>query len=140
MRVLVAVDGSEVSLRALSHAISWHTQRGVPIEIELVNVQPPMSAAVARFISREVIDEYHHEQGEEVLAPARALAGVAGVPCNACIAVGGDADALLEHARSSGCEAIIMGTRGMGSVTGLLLGSVASKVVHGAEVPVTLVK
>ncbi len=39
-----------------------------------------------------------------------------------------------------GCDVIVMGTRGLSSVTGLLLGSVATRVIHEASVPVTLIK
>jgi nucleotide-binding universal stress UspA family protein len=39
-----------------------------------------------------------------------------------------------------GCDLIVMGTHGMGSIAGLALGSVASKVIHLAGVPVTVVK
>jgi nucleotide-binding universal stress UspA family protein len=42
--------------------------------------------------------------------------------------------------KDSGADAIVMGTRGLGVVGGLVLGSIASKVVHLVKVPVTLVK
>lgn len=140
MRLLVALDGSQVSLRALEYALGLRDKLAVALQLELVNVQPPMTAAVARFVSREVIEEYHQEQGEEALVPARALATKAGVQFEASILIGRDAEALLEYVAARDCDGVIMGTRGLGSVAGLLMGSVASKVVHGALVPVTLVK
>lgn len=140
MRMLVALDGSDVSVRALEYALGLRDKLAVTLELELVNVQPPMTAAVAQFVSREVIDEYHEEQGEEVLAPARARADAAGVQYQERIVVGRDAEALLEHVEARQCDGVIMGTRGLGSVAGLLMGSVASKVVHGSPVPVTLIK
>ena len=45
-----------------------------------------------------------------------------------------------QAARDEGIKHIVMGTRGLGSIQGLLLGSVAMKVVHLAEVPITLLK
>jgi nucleotide-binding universal stress UspA family protein len=47
---------------------------------------------------------------------------------------------IAEVGRQENCDAIVMGTRGMGAVSGLVLGSVATKVIHLADVPVTLVK
>ena len=47
---------------------------------------------------------------------------------------------LVEAARKLGCTLIVMGTRGMGSLGSLVLGSVASHVVHEAPLPVLLVK
>ena len=45
-----------------------------------------------------------------------------------------------QAAQDEGIEHIVMGTRGLGSIQGLLLGSVAMKVIHLAEVPITLIK
>ena len=50
------------------------------------------------------------------------------------------ATTIARRADSLQCEGIVMGTRGMGAIANLLLGSVAAKVVHLANVPVTLVK
>lgn len=47
---------------------------------------------------------------------------------------------IAEFASENACDEIIMGTRGMGAVGNLVLGSVATKVVHLATVPVTLVR
>ena len=140
MKMLVALDGSDVSLRALDYALALREKLSTGLELELVNVQPPMTAAVAQFVSREVIDEYHQEQGDEVLAPAITKAEAGSATFMASVVVGRDAEALVQHAADTACDGIIMGTRGMGSMTGLLVGSVASKVVHAASVPVTLVK
>jgi nucleotide-binding universal stress UspA family protein len=47
---------------------------------------------------------------------------------------------IAQYAKEKGCDQIVMGTRGLGTVQGLLLGSVATKVIHLANVPVMLVK
>ena len=47
---------------------------------------------------------------------------------------------IVEHARESACDAIVIGSHGMGAVTSILLGSIASKVVHLSDKPVTIVK
>jgi len=46
----------------------------------------------------------------------------------------------LQQVRDTECDAIIMGTRGMGSLANLVIGSVTTKVIHLVEVPVTLIK
>jgi nucleotide-binding universal stress UspA family protein len=53
---------------------------------------------------------------------------------------GQTAEAIAQAARDEGIKHIVMGTRGLGSIQGLLLGSVAMKVVHLAEVPIRLLK
>jgi nucleotide-binding universal stress UspA family protein len=50
------------------------------------------------------------------------------------------AEAIAQAAHDGGVGHIVMGTRGLGSIQGLLLGSVAMKVIHLAEVPITLLK
>jgi len=77
---------------------------------------------------------------EEALAPARALARRLGVSFDCYLLVGDPAEAIARFAQRTRCSEIIMGTRGLGRVRGLLLGSVTTKVIHLATVPVTLVK
>ena len=53
---------------------------------------------------------------------------------------GQPAEAIAQVARDKGIEHIVMGTRGLGRIQGLLMGSVAMKVIHLAQVPITLIK
>jgi nucleotide-binding universal stress UspA family protein len=46
----------------------------------------------------------------------------------------------MQYAEDKQCEQIVMGTRGLGTVSNLVLGSVATKAIHLAKVPVLLVK
>jgi nucleotide-binding universal stress UspA family protein len=54
--------------------------------------------------------------------------------------MGEPAPAIAAHVERHGADGVIMGTRGLGTVGGLVLGSVATKVIHLVECPVTLVK
>ena len=56
------------------------------------------------------------------------------------IGVGDEADVICQYAKEKGCDQIFMGTRGLGSVSNLVLGSVATKVIHLSPVPVLLVR
>ncbi|MGH8636979.1 MAG: universal stress protein, partial [Burkholderiales bacterium] len=76
----------------------------------------------------------------EVLAPARAMVDEAAVRYDTEIAIGRPAEALVEYAQKCGCDAIVMGASSHGRVHSLVLGSVAAKVAHMAEVPVTVIK
>jgi nucleotide-binding universal stress UspA family protein len=59
---------------------------------------------------------------------------------NAAMRVGSSGQAIAEYADKLRCDQIVMGTRGLGSIGSLVLGSVATQVVHLTEHPVTLVK
>ena len=112
-----------------------------PAEICLLNVQPPVASGVVRsFVSQRDLQAYYREEGEKALAPARDELQRAGVPFSAEVRVGDLAETIVRCARERGCGLIAMGTRGMGSVANLLLGSTASKVISLADVPVLLVK
>jgi nucleotide-binding universal stress UspA family protein len=77
---------------------------------------------------------------EQYLNSAIEMTRAAGVRCTGEIQVGSAAKAVVDYANRAGCDAIVMGTCGMGAVGNLLLGSIATKVLHLARVPVTLVK
>ena len=64
----------------------------------------------------------------------------AGIACVRYVRIGHPGDEIAACAAEHGCDAIVMGTRGMGTVAGLLLGSVATRVLRVAQVPVTLVR
>jgi nucleotide-binding universal stress UspA family protein len=63
-----------------------------------------------------------------------------GVPYTSEILVGETASLIVSSAEQHGCDGIVMGTRGMGAIGNLVMGSVATKVVHLSRLPVTLVK
>jgi nucleotide-binding universal stress UspA family protein len=68
------------------------------------------------------------------------MAQAAGVKFTSKTLVGEVANVLADYAQKNDCGGIVMGTRGMGAIGNLLLGSVATKVIHLTKLPVTLVK
>lgn len=140
MRILVPVDGSPSSLAAVRFVVGTLAPANPALEIHLLNVQPPLPAAAATFIDSGVVRDFHREEGAKDLAAARKLLDEAGLRYEASTAVGDPAETIVTYAGQKGCTGIVMGTRGLGKVAGLLLGSVASKVLHLSKVPVTLAK
>ncbi len=138
-RTLVPVDGSDNSLRAVKHVIDT-IKAGHATEVHLINVQPPISGDVATFVGKGAIEGYHKDEAEKALKAARQALEAAGVTYKEHIGVGNPGDVLASFAKKLGCTQIVMGTRGLGSAFGLLLGSVATHVISHVDVPVTLVK
>jgi nucleotide-binding universal stress UspA family protein len=133
--VLVAIDGSESSLRALRHAMAGAA------EIHLVNVQPKADApALLLHMTQDQIDRAQHAHGESMLADARKILAAAGRAFEAHVLIGEPAANIAGLAKARAVDSIVMGTRGMTAIGNLTLGSVATKVVHLSPVPVTLVK
>ncbi|HWQ40023.1 MAG TPA: universal stress protein [Burkholderiales bacterium] len=141
LKILLPVDGSENSLRAVRHVIAhrdWY--RDAP-EIHVLNVQLPVaSGAVKMFISQSQLNDYYRDEALAVLKQARDELDQAGLAYRHHIGVGELGATIAEFAKRLGCDLVVMGTHGRGAFTGALLGSVAAKVIHLSPVPVLLVK
>lgn len=140
LKVLLAVDGSESSLHAVAHVIRRAAATQGEFQVHLVNVQHPLHGSVSTFIDAAQIKQYHHDEGLKALARARDMLNAAGVAYLHHLFVGEPADVIARYAKEQGCEEIVIGSRGLSGITSLLMGSVATKVIHLAEMPVLLVK
>jgi len=138
--ILLPVDGSENALRAVRDFITKRDWYQAPVELHLLNVQLPIASGLVKsFISHSQLESYYRDEGLTALAQARSLLDDAGVRYHHHIGVGELAKTVLEYAREKTSDLIIMGTRGRGALKGALLGSVASRVLHEAQIPVLLV-
>jgi YjbE family integral membrane protein len=140
MKLLVPLDDSEPSRRAIETLTKQIGLYKDNVEIHLLNVQRPLPAHAASHFEGDVIPDFYREKGNADLAPARARLDEAKIPYRHHIGVGSAAEVITRFAKEHACAQIIMGTRGMGSVSNLMLGSVAAQVVHLSPVPVLLVK
>jgi len=143
--VLIPVDGSDNSKRAVEAACRQIAQQP-SVTVHLLNVQlPNHSELVKKYLNQDLIDKFHQEEGEAALRSARARLDEADIVHTAHIEIGDVALTIARCVRELHCDQVIMGTRGLGSggiaaLSELLLGSVATKVLHLVDVPVTLVK
>ena len=137
--ILVAVDGSGTSDRAVRHALDL-IEAGLAAELHLLNVQPNLGGAISTFVSKDQIDAHHREEGEKGLASAIALAKKAGIAAKVHIGVGRQGEVASDFVAKLGAGLVVIGTRGHTGLAGVLLGSVAQDVIAHAKVPVTLVK
>lgn len=139
-RYLVAVDGSESASNALEHAIDC-ARATAPAEIHVLHVVPPIESAELRIYSqRDDIGAVMREANQRVLADAVDQVKAAGIPQAGHLLDGKIADTIAQFADRQNMDGIIMGTRGLGMLGAMMLGSVSSRVLHLAHVPVTFVK
>jgi nucleotide-binding universal stress UspA family protein len=80
------------------------------------------------------------EAGQHLMASAVAMVEAAGVPYETEIGLGPVAATLVDMVERCGCDALIIGARGLGGLRGTLLGSVSQALVQQSPVPVTVVK
>lgn len=140
-KILLPFDGSDNALRAVRYAASLAKALG-NVELELLHVQDPMLAQARQFagMSPAEIERRQADEAGRVLQPARQILDAEGVPYQVRCRTGAPAGEIAQQVYEAHCDAVIMGTRGLGPVASLTIGSVATRVIHLVEVPVTLVK
>lgn len=140
-RILVPVDGSAPSLRALDFLGRQHAD-GLEAEVRLVHVLE-LSSYSAPYVPASTMDallEAGLKAQGTVLETASARTASLGLDATAVGLRGCASEEILRQAAEWKADQIVMGTRGMGSMKSLLLGSLAQSVLHLADAPVTLVK
>lgn len=141
MNILLAVDGSEYSLRVVDALVAHVASlREVPtVHVLYVHLPIPVGFAT-RHVARELVDGYYHEEGQAIIGPVAERLTKGGIPAISHVRVGAPGETIAHAARDLQCGAIWMGTHGRGAVTQALLGSVAARVVALSHIPVTLVR
>jgi len=137
-RILLATDGSPHAEEALKYARDLALRDEA--QVVVVHAVSPVPAFLGeperqRLISRNIIE------GEQVAGQAAEKLRKAGVD-DVIVEVleGPPANAILRVAKIRQCDLIVMGSRGHGELTSLLLGSVSHRVLAHAHVPVLVVK
>ena len=141
MKILIPLDGSAGSQRAVDYFIGHRDMFGDAPEVLLLNVQWKVATGnVKLFINQDTINDYYREQGMAALQVTRAALDAAQIPYQYHISIGSPADAIAQYAREQGVDQIVMCRQGQGGLQMFLLGSVVSKVLHLADCPVLLIK
>src|SRR5690625_557615 len=110
--LLVLVDGSEPSLRALTHAFKIAQLMG-DATVHVVNIQIPITQGrAARFFSQEVLENYYSEEGQQVMEKAQEIIDEAPVPVKKKVIVGKLEEIVPDYINENQCVHVVMGTRG----------------------------
>lgn len=139
LRVLIPYDDSSNAKRAAQEAVRL-AQRGLPLDIHVLNVQPALRSDVTQFLAAENVQSYHHDEGMAALKPALAILEAGGLAATAHVHVGQPAEVIAHVVDDLGADVVLMGTHGRSALAELLLGSVATGVVQAVRVPVMLVR
>ncbi len=142
IKILVPIDGSEQSERIIGRLLTTVNLYKDAVELHVLNVQAPVPYGnkISHAIGHEMLEQHLHEQGVLALKKSLAALDTAGLAYKYYVETGDAAEVILRVARENDCTQIFMGTHGRGAVSGLLLGSVATKVAHLTTIPVTLVR
>lgn len=140
---LIAFDGSENAMRAIDEVLD--TMDTSKLHVHLLYACEPVQINEVAFNKEPLLDmlsikKTREEAGLALLTPAKTRLESAGIAFDAHVLSGNPAEVITDFSHEHNCDLIVMGTRGMGTIKNLLLGSVASKVIHLTEKPLLLVK
>lgn len=140
-KILIPLDGSDNAHGALEYVMENISMYKESPQILLLNVQWKVAVGnVKLFINQDTIDDYYREQGMAALQHARDVLDKSGLAYQYHISVGTPAEAIAQYADEQSVNLIVMHKQGQGNLQSMLLGSVASKVLHLASCPVLLIK
>ncbi len=140
LKLMIAVDGSELSLHAVRHALTL-VQQGLQAQFVLANVQEPATLyEVVVAHDPQVLEVVSHDAGTHLLASAETLVKAAGVPYESVVESGDPGNTLLDLVERLAIDAVILGAKGHGNLLGAFMGSVSQQMVQACPVPVTVVK
>lgn len=138
-KVLLPVDGSDSAFQAALYLIDFVRRHG-PVEVHLVNVQPKPREWQTHGMEKEAIGDHLAVDAHLALKPVLHVLNENDIACQTHTKLGDPAETLAALADELACDHIVMGTRGLGAISGIVLGSVTRKLLHLANVPVTCVK
>jgi nucleotide-binding universal stress UspA family protein len=139
--ILVAIDGSDIAMRALDFAAAQAVLRPTA-RLHALMVQPVVAVygEAAAYASEDAMRTRAAADCRAVLESARERLAGKTTALELELLEGDPAETIVRRARELACESIVMGTHGRGRLGQTLLGSVAQRVVHMSEIPVTLVR
>jgi len=136
-KILVAVDGSEVSYRAFDAALFLSEKLGSNITAIYVMENIP----TVYIQSQKILDDLlktRRNDSQKILEKCSSDAAQKGITVSTILLEGNPASTILDFSKKEKFEVIIIGRRGMGHLKELVLGSISSKILHHSLCPVLL--
>ena len=137
--ILVPIDGSDNSYRALDAALLLSEKLGSNITVIHVMEEVPITHIGSEKILNELLEAYKKEN-QDILLKSTEIANQKGLTIKTFLLQGNPASAILDYNKKEKFDLIIMGSRGLGKFKELILGSVSSKIVHHSTCAVLLIR
>lgn len=142
--ILLAVDGSDNSLRAAEEALKL-LKLNHNLKVTAVNVGPSCydlfpEPGVCAWIEQSELDKEVEARAARVFEKVADIFKREDLPVDVVLLKGNAADAICRYAKEGGYDLVVVGSRGFGELKGIILGSVSHKILHCCECPVMVVK
>ena len=143
MKVLLAVDGSAYTTKAVNFVLSHFNWFKESPELHVLHVKLPIpipEGRAAAVVGRDAVENYYKVEAEQALAPAEKLLRKNNIPFKGGYCIGEIDQQIDAYAKEHQIDLIVMGSHGHGALKNLVMGSVATKVVARSSVPVLLIR
>lgn len=137
--ILVPIDGSDNSYRALDSALLLSEKLGSNITVVNMLEQVPITHIESEKLLSELLEAYRKEN-QEILSKCSKIATEKGLSIKTILLQGNPASVILDYRKKEKFDLLIMGSRGLGKFKQLILGSVSSKIVHHSPCAVLLIR
>ena len=134
--ILVPIDGSSTSLRALNSAIEIAQMSGA--EITILHVIPAVEESAKSRVAK--FEKQLEQQGKDILDDAAVVAKKQKIKYKTNLLRDSPGHAIVRLAKKGKFDHVVMSTTGAGSAKDDMLGSVSNYVVHKAKIPVYLIR
>jgi nucleotide-binding universal stress UspA family protein len=138
-KILVPVDGSDNSYKALEAALVLSEKLGSNISVVNVMEQVPITHIESEKLLNELLEAYKKEN-QEILSKCSDIAHQKGITIKTVLLQGNPAPVILDYSKKENFDLVIMGSRGMGKFKELILGSVSSKIVHHSPCAIMIIR
>lgn len=140
MKILLAVDGSAYTKKMLAYLVTHQELFTAGNDYTVLTVRPMLPARAASVAGKDLVDSYHRDEAERVLAPVSKFLLRHGVNAKTSWKIGLVGITIAKLAQSGKFDLVMMGSHGHGSLMNMVMGSVATQVLSQCEVPVLLVR
>ena len=140
MKILAAVDGSPYTKRMLAYVAAHDDWLGAHHQYTLLHVVHAVPSRIAAQLDKAALLAYYGEAAEKVFKPLRTFFARQGLQADFVAKVGPSAPVIAEVARKGGYDMLMLGSHGHGTLSNLVMGSVATQVLAACDTPALIIR
>jgi nucleotide-binding universal stress UspA family protein len=140
MKILAAVDGSPYTKRMLAYLAAHDEWLGPHHQYTLLHAVPAVPPRAAAVLDKDVLKDYYEDEAEKVFKPIRQFFTKQGLDASYVTRIGPAAEAIAAQAEKGKFDLVVLGSHGQGTLTNLVLGSTATKVLSRCTTPALLIR